>query len=154
MRKDTPRVDVGHLYDRRTNVTSEEIKRWLELWPDIRNKVVSNEEAYKELSTLGIRNRDPRTVKTHVERILPLAKTGTISALVDVISFCESRMPVQELIRQLQEKLPIEELAPKLANLATQIANEAPPPDQVIRALGSILAGGSPFDVKREKEKR
>lgn len=152
MRKGVPGIDSKHFSGKRTGVTSEEIKTWLELWPDVRKKVVSNEEAYKALSTMGIKDRDPRTVKAHIESMLPLMKMGAISAAVDLINYCESRMPVRDFIRQIRESLPIEELAPKLASLAEEFIKDAPPPDQVVQALGSILSGGFPFDVQRRKK--
>jgi len=74
-----------------------------------------------------------------------------ISDIANIVSYFESRLPIAESIGKLQEKLPIEELAPKLADLAKRIANEAPPPDEVIRTLGSILIGGSPFDSNRKR---
>ena len=132
----------------RHSVTPEEKARWLELWAEIRKGVVSNEEAYKALETLGIRPRDPRTIKAHVEGLLPLVKMSGLTELTELIDHCDSHLPVQEVLQTIRERLPIEELSAKLGNLADKMISDVPSPGIVIRAFGSILAGGFPFDAR------
>jgi hypothetical protein len=147
MKKKVPQMDSKHFEGQQTGVVSEEIKKWIELWPDVRKKVVSNQEAYQVLSGLGLRYRDPRTIKIHLKRILPLVNDAPISALIDLINDFESHMPVKEFMKLIRERLPVEELGPRFATLADVLIKEAPQPIQVINALGSILAGGFPFDA-------
>ena len=67
-----------HFSGSRTVVTYDEIKEWVSQWPAIREKVTSNLEAFKELSGKGLRYRDWRTIRTHMENILPLVNTKAI----------------------------------------------------------------------------
>jgi carbamoylphosphate synthase large subunit len=146
---------IPHMDNRsgkRMAVTYAEKTKWIEKWPEIRARVPSNEEAYQALSGLGLRYRDPRTIKTHMEKLLPLVNTKAISAIIDLINDCESRMPTKEFMRLIREKFPAEELGPKFANLAEVLIKELPPPGQVIQALGSILSGGFPFDSGKGKK--
>jgi len=152
MKREIPRMDSKHSEGQQTGVTFEEIKKWVELWPDVRKKVVSNQEACQVLSGLGLRYRDPHTIRTYIEKMLPLVNTDAISAVIDLINYLESRMPVKEFMRLVREKFPLEELAPKFADLADVLIKEVSPPGQVLQALGSILAGGFPFDGGREKK--
>lgn len=138
---------VARTEGERHNVTPEEKMRWLELWAEIRKRVVSNEEAYKALENLGITPRDPRTIKAHIENLLPLVKMSGLAELVEIVDYCDSRLPVQEVLHLIRERVPIEELAPKLANLADKMIDGIPSPGLVLRAFGSILGGGFPFDT-------
>ncbi|MBA7672912.1 hypothetical protein ES703_81099 [subsurface metagenome] len=148
MNNGVSRIESKNYLDQRTGVTFEEKERWLELWSDVRKKVVSNEEAYKVLSTMGIKERDYRTIKAHIENLLPLVNMGRLSELTELIEYCESRMPMQEFLQIVRERLPIEEMAPILGNLADTLIKQAPSPGQILRAFGSILAGGFPFDAR------
>jgi hypothetical protein len=139
-----------HFSGDRTVVTYDEIKKWIELWPAIREKVPSNLEAFKELSGRGLRYRDYRTIKSYMEKLLPLVNTKAVSAVIDLIDFCESRMPVKEFIQLIQDKLPPEELSQKLSNLVKVLVKEIPPPGQVLRTISSVLSGGFPFDNTRD----
>lgn len=151
MKNKIPQIDSEHFEGQRTGVGFGEIQKWLEIWPTVRPQVTSNAEACKVLSSMG-RYRDPRTIQSYMERLLPLVNTKAISAIIDFISDCESRMSIKEFMRIIRERLPAEELGPKLSILADALINELPPPDQVLQALGSILAGGFPFDSTRLKK--
>jgi hypothetical protein len=150
MKKNVPQMDGKHFSDSRTMVSNDERIEWIRLWGNVREKCTSNLEAFKELSAKGLRYRDWRTIKSHMEKLLPLVNTNAISAVVDLLNCCESRMPVNEFMRLIRERLPAEELGPKLAILADVLIKELPPPAQIIKALGSILAGGFPFDNTRD----
>lgn len=146
MKKNISQIESQHFSGDRTTVTFDEIKKWIELWPSVRTKVSSNLEAYQTLSGMGLRYRDPRTIKFHMEKLLPLVNTNAISAVINFMNCCESRMPAKEFMRLLRERLPAEELGPELAKLADDLIKELPPPTDVLKAVGSILSGGFPFD--------
>lgn len=139
-----------HFSGDRTAVTFDEIKKWIELWPSVREKVASNLEAYQALSGEGLRYRDPRTIQSYMEKLLPLVNTKAVSAVIDLIDFCESRMPVKEFMQLIQDRLPPEELFQKLSNLAKVLVKEIPPPGQVLKAISAVLSGGFPFDNTRD----
>ena len=141
-----------HFSGDRTVVTYDEIKKWIELWPEVRKRVSSNEEAYKALSGLGLRYRDPRTIKRHLEVLLPLVNDAPITALIKFVNYIEARMPLKEFMRLLRERLPVEQVGPEFASLADALIQGLPPPSLVIQALGSILSGGFPFDPGKGKK--
>jgi hypothetical protein len=152
MRRGESQIESKRFSGVRTTVTFDEIKRWVELWPDVRAKVVSNQEAYQMLSGLGLRYRDPRTIRTYIDKILPLVNTNAISAVIDLVDFCENRMPIKEFMLLVREKFPLEELGPKLTNVADTIIKEAPPPTKILKAVSAILSGGFPFDDRLKKK--
>jgi hypothetical protein len=78
---------------------------------------------------------------------LPLINDAPISSLIKFANTLESRLSVKEAMRLLREKLPVEELGPELVTLADVLIKESPPPGDVLRAVGSILSGGFPFDA-------
>lgn len=147
MKKGIPKIESRRGAGKCTGVTSEEKMTWIEKWPDVRKGVTSNDEAYKVLSGVGLRYRDHRTIKSHLECILPLVNEAPLSALLDLVDDFESRMPAKEFMLLVRERFPIEELGPKFVTLADVLIKEAPQPAQVIKALGSILAGGFPLDT-------
>ena len=140
-----------HFSGSRTAVTYDEIKKWIELWPGVREKVASNLEAYQELSGKGLRYRDYRTIKRHLEVLLPLVNDAPIITLINFVNYIESRMPPKEFMRLLQERLPVEQVGREFASLVDALIKGLPPAGQVIRALGSMLAGGFPFDWNQAK---
>jgi hypothetical protein len=152
MKKGVSKIESEHGEVILAGVSYEEKMRWLELWPTVRPQVMSNAEACKLLSNMGLRDRDPRTIQSCMEKVLPLVNTKAISALDNLIDDCERRMPVKEFIRQVRGKFPIEEMAPELANVADTLIKELPPPGQVLNAVASILSGGFPFDPVRLKK--
>jgi carbamoylphosphate synthase large subunit len=151
MEKGISKIEIKHGEVKRTGVSFEEKIEWIKRWPTIRAQVTSNAEACAVLSTMG-QNRDPRTILSHMQRLLPLVNTKAISALVELIDDCERRMPIKEAIQQIREKFPIEEMAPEIANVADTAIKELPPLGDVLKAFGSILAGGFPFDPTRLKK--
>jgi hypothetical protein len=136
-----------HFSGDRTVVTFDEIKKWIDLWSSIREKVASNLEAYQELSGKGLRYRDPRTVQKYLECLLPLVNHAPIAALIKFIDYVESRMSLKEFMRLIRERFPVEEVGSELAKLVDVLIKEAPQPSQVIKAIGCILSGGFPFDA-------
>jgi hypothetical protein len=146
MKNNISQMDDKYYSGNRTVVTFDEKKRWIELWPSVRGKVSSNLEAYQVLSGIGLRYRDPRTIKSHMEKLLPLINTKAISAIISFTNCCESHMPVKEFMRLLRERLPAEELGPELAKLADDLIKELPSPTDILKVEGFILSGGFPFD--------
>lgn len=136
-----------HFCGDRTVVTFDEIKKWIELWPSVREKVASNLEAYQALSGMGLRYRDPRTIKGYLECLLPLVNYAPIAALIQFIDYVESRMSLKEFMQLIRERLPVEEVGSELGKLVDVLIKELPPPAQVLKAVGSILSGGYPFDA-------
>jgi hypothetical protein len=148
MKKKVSQIEKSkHFSGSRTVVTYDEIKEWVSLWREIREKVASNLEAFKELSGKGLRYRDYRTIQRHLEGILPLIDNAPVSALIDFINFCESRFSIMEFMMLIREKLPMGEVGPRLDNLAGVLIGHPIPLGQVIQAFGSILSGGFPFDA-------
>jgi hypothetical protein len=152
MKKNISKNDSKHFSGDRTVVTFDEKVKWIELWPGVRKRVASNDEAFKELAGLGLRYRDWRTVRNHIEKLLPLVNTNAVSAVIDLVNFCESRLPIKESLQLIKERLPIEEVQPKLTHMAEVLIKDVPPPGEVLQALGSILSGGYPFDPGKGKK--
>jgi hypothetical protein len=148
---------IPHMDNRsgkRTVVTHAEKIKWIEKWPEIRARVPSNDEAFKELSGLGLRYRDWRTIRSHMENILPLVNTKAISAVIDLINDLEGRLPPEEFMRLIRDKLPAEELGLEFARLAETLIEEEPRLGPVLKAISSILSGGLVFDASREKNQK
>lgn len=142
--------DVGGRGVDRSRARPEKVAKWKKRYLEIRPRVSSDEEAYNLIASEDPdREWDPRTVRSHVQKSLPLRPARAVRALADVVSQLEARRPFLEVLAEQERQAPIAEVAPYLGEAVRRIIKENPDPAQGLRVFANLLAGGFPLDDRR-----
>jgi hypothetical protein len=134
----------------RSRAPREKVEEWKRRYLQLRPSVSSDAEAYSIIASEDPhREWDLRTVKSHVQKSLPLGLVSTIRTLADVVSDLEARRPLWQVLAEQERQAPIAEVAPRLGEVVRQFIRENPDPAQGLRALANLLSGGFPLDDRR-----
>lgn len=134
----------------RRQAPRKKVEEWKRRYVQLRPSVSSDAEAYSIIAGEDPhREWDPRTVKSHLQKSLPLGFVSTIRILADVVSDLEARRPLREVLAEQERQAPIAEVAPRLGEAVRQFIRENPDPAQGLRVLANLLSGGFPLDDRQ-----
>ena len=142
--------DPGERGVDRSRARPEKVAEWKRRYVEVRPTVSSDEEAYSRIASEDPhREWDPRTVRSYVQRSLPLGPAEAVRALADLVSYLEARRPLREVLEEQERRAPIVEVAAHLGKAVKRIIEDNPNPDQGLRAFANLLSGGFPLDDRR-----
>lgn len=142
--------DVGERGVDRSRAPREKVEKWKQRYLQVRPSVSSDLEAYTMIASEDPdRVWDPRTVRSHIQKSLPLGSANAVKALADAVSYLEARRPLREVLAEQEKRAPIAEVAAHLGEAVKQIIQDNPDPVQGLRAFANLLSGGFALDDRR-----